>query len=346
MSRGGKLYRAAVRFAGRFAPRGLILLYHRVTELPSDPQRLCVTPQHFAEHLDVIRQVGCPTSLRQLTQDLRRRRPPRRGIVLTFDDGYADNLLNGKPLLARLGIPGTVFVASGPLEASQEFWWDELERLLLQPGTLPDVLRLRINGNTWQHGMAAAACYTQEAGHEHRRWNVLEATDPTPRQAAYRSLCQLLRPLPAGKRERVLDDLRQCAAIGPACRPSHRPLAAAEVTQLADGGLIEVGAHSVTHPVLSSLPVAEQRWELQTGKVRLEEILGRPVVSFAYPYGTLPDYTEETVAIVRESGFACACSTVPRAVWKDADVFQLPRIVIRDWDGEEFARRLTGWLHG
>ena len=65
-----------------------------------------------------------------------------------------------------------------------------------------------------------------------------------------------------------------------------------EVTQLADGGLIEVGAHSKTHPVFSRLTEAEQWSEINASKIYLEEILGKPVAGFSYPYGGRADYTQ------------------------------------------------------
>ena len=89
-----------------------------------------------------------------------------------------------------------------------------------------------------------------------------------------------------------------------------------------------------------------QRDEIQRSKNRLEEILDRPVTSFAYPYGTQKDYTTETVALVREAGFVCACSAVEGIVGSSTDRFQFPRVFVQDWEGEEFAKRLSNWLHG
>jgi peptidoglycan/xylan/chitin deacetylase (PgdA/CDA1 family) len=116
-----------------------------------------------------------------------------------------------------------------------------------------------------------------------------------------------------------------------------------EVEALEQGGVIEIGAHTVTHPFLSALPAAWQRDEIKDGKAFLEELLGHPVTSFAYPYG---DYTAETTALVREAGLKCACSTVADTVWRRSDCFQLPRVEVKDWDGEEFAARLSRWFNG
>jgi hypothetical protein len=68
------------------------------------------------------------------------------------------------------------------------------------------------------------------------------------------------------------------------------------------------------------------------------------VTSFAYPYGRECDYTRETVRLVQEAGFDCACSTLPLAVTADAEPFQLPRVQAQDMDGEAFARLLSEYL--
>src|SRR5687767_8520588 len=82
-------------------PRALILVYHRVTQIDSDPQLLCVGPRRFAEHMEVLRKDYHPLSLRDLQQRVRDGGIPRKGVVVTFDDGYADNLYEAKPLLER-----------------------------------------------------------------------------------------------------------------------------------------------------------------------------------------------------------------------------------------------------
>jgi len=126
-------------------------------------------------------------------------------------------------------------------------------------------------------------------------------------------------------------------------RRTHRTLTPQEVIGLADGGLVEIGSHTVTHPVLSALPLIAQRAEMDGSKACLEEILGRPVASFAYPFGGRSHYTEQTVAAVREAGFERACSNFAGTVRRGTDRWQLPRFLVRDWDGGEFARNLEDW---
>jgi peptidoglycan/xylan/chitin deacetylase (PgdA/CDA1 family) len=331
------------RVRSTLVPGTVILLYHRVAELPADPQLLCVRPGHFLEHLDVCRKAAKVIPIQSLVKSLDRWKIPAPRIVITFDDGYGDNLHSAKPLLERREIPATVFVSPGSVGTDRELWWDELERIFLGPNPLPEALSLQIQGTRRE--------WRVDKGNEGNRlgedqgWNLLEKNDPSPRHRVYRSLCAAFGPLPGKDRQRLLDELRAWAGMDSAGRPSHRHLTCGEVLELAQGGLVEIGAHTVTHPVLSSLPEEEQRAEIKDSKSRLEEILGRPVTSFSYPFGLRQDYTEATVSIVRESGFDCACANVPGVVRPKADRFQLPRVVVRDWDGDEFSRRLKEWFY-
>ena len=141
-----------IRRAGRWAkqqinPRGMILMYHRIAEERFDPWNLCVTPENFSQQLEVLKSSGLNVMhLHELAASLSSGKIPKRSVVLTFDDGYLDNLENGRPILERYGIPATVFVASGYLASEGEFWWDAMERVLLTPGKLPETLEVEVDG--------------------------------------------------------------------------------------------------------------------------------------------------------------------------------------------------------
>lgn len=331
------------RLKDRFRHAPLILLYHRVTDLPSDPQLLCVTRQHFAEHLQILREHARPMALAEMVRASRDNKLPRKAVAVTFDDGYADNLLNGKPLLEQHDVPATVYVSSGYVDSGREFLADVLERLFLQPGSLPQELCLTVNGCSHRWQLGDAAHYSEDAYRRNCAWHVLRTEAPTPRHHIYRSLCQLLYTLPERDQRSALESLMVWAGTEPVRRESHRALTAEEIRRLAQGGVVEVGAHTREHPVLSSLPIAMQRDEIRGSKIRLEEILGHSVTSFAYPYGTRSDYTAETIELVREAGYDHACSNFEGLVQHDTDPWQLPRFLVRNWDGEEFARKLSEW---
>jgi peptidoglycan/xylan/chitin deacetylase (PgdA/CDA1 family) len=266
--------------------------------------------------------------------------------VITFDDGYADNLHNAKPLLERYDVPATVFVSTGYVKSQREFWQDELDKIFLQPGRLPDILQLAVDGQSYRWELGAASAYGDAAYQNHCGWNVLRPDTPSVRHQLYRSVFELLFPLSVQERERCVLALLAWSHAQPAARPTHRPLSEAELLRLGDGGLVEIGGHTVNHPVLSCLSEDAQRAEISGSKAYLDGLSASPVVSFAYPYGGRPHYTDETVAAVRDAGFTQACSNFAGFVRRGTDRWQLPRFLIRDWPGEVFRDRLSTWFGG
>ena len=341
-----RLRRIARTIRNKFvSSKALVLVYHRVNEVMTDPQLLCVSPKNFAEHLDVLQKNYKPMKLQNLAQTFQSRFIPRRMVAVTFDDGYADNLYKAKPLLERYEVPATVFVTTGYVGMRREFLWDELDRLLLQPGTLPEKLTLEINGKMHEWSLDSAKHYSRDAYQYHRSWNVLEENNSGPRQRLYRSLCALLNLLPTEEIQKAIGKLNIWANVRPMGRLSHRILMEEEISHLDASDFMEVGSHTVSHPNLSTLPVNVQEIEINKSKQYLEDIVGHPVTTFSYPYGSPTDYTAKTVKIVQESGFECACSNFADVVWRGSDRFQLPRVLVRNWDGDEFAKQLGMWLH-
>ena len=111
--------------------------------------------------------------------------------------------------------------------------------------------------------------------------------------------------------------------------------------RLAAHRLIDIGAHTASHPRLSDCPVDAQRREVQSSRRWLSDRLGREVTSMAYPHGA---YSRLTVQIARESGFELACTVQAGAAWRGSDLLQLPRLTIRDQDAGALDRRLRTWL--
>lgn len=289
----------------------LILLYHRVTCLPRDPQLLAVSPARFDEHLRVLRESFNPISLSRLAADLRAGTIDERAVAITFDDGYADNALAAGPALQRAQVPATVFVATGTIGTRREFFWDELDRILLN-GAFPE-------------------------------WNILEAQCPAPRHQVYCDRCAALQIATIADRERSLDGLRSSTSLSPEGRITHRAMTRDELRRLAGIGGIEIGAHTVDHPRLASETPVKQALQIARSRTQLEEWIGGPVCAFSYPFGTHDAYTPDTVRLVREAGFDCACANFPRRVGPGTDPFRLPRFVVRDWPGDAFRRQLERW---
>jgi peptidoglycan/xylan/chitin deacetylase (PgdA/CDA1 family) len=290
-----------------WAPRArpLILMYHRVAHVRVDPWELAVEPDRFAAQLEVLRASRRPLPLSEFVDRARRGRLPDDAVAITFDDGYADTLRAARPRLAAAGVPATLFLATGFVGQTVEYWWDELARGLLE------------RDGPWR------------------------ATEPprTERQTLYYDLWQSMRTRPAGERDVAMARLR--ASFGAAAAAADDlPLTAAEVATLASDPLFEIGGHTATHPVLTSLDAAERRRDIAAGRRACEELTGRAPVGFAYPYGI---NDADARAAVAESGFEWACTTESRPLARhEPDWYGLPRVAVVDWDAAAFERAL--WM--
>ena len=342
--RNGVMERLLGRWATKWFPSrravssgAVILRYHRIADVAADPYGLCVSPERFSEQLALIRRNAVPMQLRELVRLIEDETPvPKNAVVVTFDDGYADNLHVAKPLLERFEVPATVYITTAYTDHHREFWSDELEQIFLAPPRLPRVLNLEQKGLEIHTDLGAAEEDSQKESGCYQSWTFKDAHHPTARHKAFRTVHDSMKRLRHEERLAVLNSLGEWAGHRPVLRDNHRPLSSEELVHLAEGGLVEVGAHTHTHQVLSSLPATLQRQEISECKVYLEKLLGCPVKSFAYPYGHPNDFTQETVELLREEGFHSACSTVSGRVGHGVDLFRLPRMYVGDWDEERF----------
>lgn len=342
-----KLIQLPVTLWKNLHTKALILLYHRVANLDTDPQLLSITSEHFSEHLEFLSGHYNVISLSELHHALENGQIPDKSVIITFDDGYADNLLNAKPLLEKYNIPATFFVTSGSVGSKKEFWWDDLERILLIPDHLPDHLDLTINGKVWNWNLSNEK--GNATGFEHgiqgKKWNVLMNSDPGPRYGLYRDLHRLLKPLPSDQQDAILTTLAGWSGLPKTGRITHRPLTLEELKHLDQGDLVEIGAHTVTHPMLSMQPYEIQKEEIFKGKQSLEQILNHSVQSFSYPFGGRGDFNNNTMNAVKAAGFQIACANYGSTLIKSADAYRLPRVLIRDWDIGIFSSKIKEWFY-
>ena len=163
------------------------------------------------------------------------------------------------------------------------------------------------------------------------------------RREAYSTIRQLVRTTADKERENLLSYLSRWAGVERDVPFDSRAMTSDELAHLVQDGLVELGAHTVTHPVLAALPVDEQYAEIQGSRTSLEAITGRSVLTYAYPYGLAEHYTAETVDLVQAAGFRVACIASQGLAKPGDDLFRLHRCEIQNWDIATFKRHLE-WL--
>ena len=235
-----------------------------------------------------------------------------------------------------------VFVTTGAGGREQEFWWDELEQVFLQPDELAQQLVIGIAGSRRSWDLSADRVYTAEQQERHRGWHLLDEHFPTVRHAVFRKVYELVQPLAIDARTRTLDELLALAGRdGGAVRASRRAMEPGQVARMVEEGVMDVGAHTVNHPVLPVQHPDVQRTELSRSKRDLEWWVGRAVAGFAYPYGLHDDVA---VAAVRQAGFEFACTSSYRPADPSTEPFRMPRIEAPAVDGDALGRILRWQL--
>ncbi len=289
----------------------MILTYHRVLEqrdplLPSEPDA-----ERFAAQMAVLAEHCTELPLPEAVRRLREGTLPPVAVCITFDDGYRNNLDVATPVLQRFGLPATVFVMQKAIEVG--IMWNDLviEAVRHAPATM-DLAHVGL-GNVTVPPCAERASFLPR---------VLEAFK-------YRSM-----------QERWHDarELYQRTAVGP---PPRLMLNESELHRLAQAG-IDVGGHTVNHPILATLPEDEARREIVDGADWLARAIGRRPVSFAYPNGRRGrDFDAVHMKITRDAGFELGVSTEWSCATSDSDPYALPRVSFCDSPASRLAWRMT-----
>jgi peptidoglycan/xylan/chitin deacetylase (PgdA/CDA1 family) len=297
-------------------PPLIVLLYHRVTTLASDPEMLAVTPDNFRSHMKFLKE-----RVPLVRFDEEWTKFSRPAVAITFDDGYADNALEALPILEEVGVPATFFVSTGTIGTATEFWWHELERIILMEKSLPSLFALH-------------DCSSE------RRWPTGSFRE---RQEFYNEIMRLMNEADAMHRNNWLAQLRSWAGTDAAPEEIHRSMSVDELRLLAGNGLVTIGAHTVSHTRLSSLSTEAQLNEIQTSKKQLEEWLDREISTFSYPFGRRSDYTQQSISLCRQAGFTKVAANFPGQAHRWTDPYQIPRHLVRNWPVETFAQKLRGF---
>lgn len=295
-----------------------ILMYHG---FPPDQSGL-------RTHCEHIRRFYNPVSMAQIAAALHKRSSlPENAVAITIDDGYRDFLLNAFPVFTEFEIPATVFLVADFLDRKSWLWWNRIEYAFEH--TAKD--RVDVDAPGLETGAS------------------LETTEARWRNA--RSFAEGVKWLENTERLAEIDRVLNSLEVRiPERAPAYcEPMSWDEVRQLQKRN-IEFGAHTKSHPILSSLAGPEQiADEIRGSKKRIEEELGAPVIHFCYPNGRSADIGDTALRITRESGFETAVTTEPgmNRIGENTDPFLLRRSgVSPDYSVAYFAELLAGMRSG
>jgi peptidoglycan/xylan/chitin deacetylase (PgdA/CDA1 family) len=283
------------------AKKPRLVMFHRFSQGASFRR---MSMDDFEWHIRYLQRHYHIVSLREIVRCLRAREPlPQRAVGITFDDGHRDFLDLAYPLLVRLRVPATLYLVSDFVSQQLWLWSDAIHYLVRQ---------------------APAGRYQVAVGTE-----VIEAVidDMATRDAAWERIADRCLPLSSRAREGAIATLAQELGVALPAVPSD-DYAAMNWNDLRgiDPALVEVGAHTRTHPILSRCDSPEQESEISQCQATIENEMQRDVTAFCFPNGRREDFNDTTLDILRRSRFTSAAASYSGIISPDTHPFMLPRI--------------------
>lgn len=225
-------------------------------------------------------------------------------VALTIDDGRRNCYEFLFPLLAEFAMPATFFVVSSFIAREDWVWTDKVLWLSDQP-SCPDEL---------------------SPGKIEKLFGILNQMRPAPRDACIAAIAASIG-----------------VSIPKEAPPKYAPCSWSELREMADSGLVEIGSHTLTHPILASITDEESWHELTVSRSQIEEGLGRQINSFCFPNGKPGDYRPSQVRQIMDAGYTSAVVARPGMVANGANPYELPRIGVSGHsDGVSFSKDLDG----
>lgn len=286
----------------------VVLCYHRVNDIHDDWNNITVTQNTFIKQLQYLRQnYDIVYSCNDIYKE--------HAVAITFDDGYEDTYLNAFPILKQLNIPATLFISTLCIDQENEDWCNELSRLIIEGGKGKTHLQFR--GETYP-----VSTLEERKNTNRQIFRIIKSDDIDVRN------------------DSMMEIGKWSGQEGAKPRLAFRMLRSLQIQELATSNLIRIGAHTVTHPSLSTLSESSQESELINSKNKLEEITGKIITEFAYPFGYPRDYSEKTITLLKKVGFERAFITHHFERHSDDAKYEIRRLCISECPIEEFAEMI------
>ncbi|HBF07620.1 MAG TPA: hypothetical protein DHW71_01720 [Gammaproteobacteria bacterium] len=268
-----------------------ILAYHSVQEFtqdyPYNAENISAYPNVFAEQMDFVSKHFNVINFYDLVRyqsaypnllfpQLLKLLPPN-SMIITFDDGYADNLNIALPIMKSYGLTGVVYISTDFVDQQKLFWFDEVARCMQ---VLPEGPINIFNNRFSVH------------------------LNDTNREKQRRAFGRFLQTLTDNERLEAIEELRHISQYNfDSCKFScGMPLSWEQVRQLRSEG-IEIGSHTRNHGFLDVMNEEELLDQIAGSKEQIESQIGESIVSFSYPNG---NFHQGVVDTVKEAGYQFA----------------------------------------
>lgn len=302
-----------------------VLAYHRIddphrTDFDAFLPNVSATPAQFAEQMAFLRARYSVVSAADVTAWLRGEKPlPPYPALITFDDGYFDNFKFALPVLKKFDFPAVIFLATDYIGKSDPFFWD-------------------LAAYCFAHTEKTAADFPL-AGELH--WH-----DSASRTAAMVGWLERLKTVPDAEKWTHIHALPDLLDVSiPDDAFAGVTMTWAQVREMVANG-VTMGAHTMSHPVLTRVSAKQARAEIFGSKACIEAEIGAPVTTFAYPNGHPADFNAAIQRDLADAGIEAAFTLIPGPASPAeirANPFTIRRMFLSHKDSlPRFAAKLVG----
>ena len=269
-----------------------ILNYHRIDDLTRPgfdtfTPNVTASPVEFTRQMDYLQSHYNVISCETLSAWMRWKKdlPPHAAMV-TFDDGYYDNYAHAYPILKARNLSALIFLTTSLIGSDNPVFWDHVAYCFFH--TRKRSVKIRLLGEVaWANGTECRVVM--------KRW------------------VEAIKILPDDEKRDAVDSLSSLLEVTvPDGAFSNLYLTWEQVREMCQNG-IEIGSHTVLHPILTRIPLSKAEEELVYSKRRIESEIRKPVISFAYPNGSRSDYSPDVINLVRQTGYELAFTLTGRA---------------------------------
>lgn len=276
-----------------------ILAYHMISDKPNGffPEN---SVADFLRQIKYLKKNYKIVNLEEIPQLLFKRNGPGRCVALTFDDGFKDNYLKAYTILKEYHIPATIFLTTGYIDKGEAPWFINFRSLFMH--TRKERLEINLGA----------------------KLVVFSLKSLQQKRSASDCIMKHLQACSNDERLAMLDRLPSLLSIDSPFQSGPLMLSWKEIKEMSNYG-ITFGSHTVNHPVLSQIDNDLLRSEIACSKTVIENNIGKPVKTFAYPFGKKEHFPKHTSILLKELGFTCAVTTEPGANTSGTDIYQLKR---------------------
>jgi len=276
-----------------------VIMYHGINTKKDVWSIGSIDTNEFEKQIKYLKKTHKILSLKETCEIINeKKRFPKRGVVITFDDGYKDNYKNAFPILKKYKIPATIFLTTGHIGKEKIFWWNKLAHVLYY--TKLKKIDLGNYGNISIPNKNNIYLFLYKIIDEFKYKNIAERDN-------------LIEIILKQSDVEISEDI-------------NKELMASwdEIKEMSENN-IDFGAHTVNHPILTNISLKQAEYEILQSKKDIEKKINKPINTFSYPNGKKRDFNSDIINILKKYGFICAVTNIPKMVSSKTNLYEIGR---------------------